>query len=207
MALLSAPDRRQEIIRVASELFAEHGYQRVGMRALADAVGIRASSLYHHFPSKVDLLYAVCQLATSAFISVQQPVLEGPGSPEQRLREVLRAHILYFHEHRLEETVGLRELAELRDQAPERYEEIQAIRRGYQRAIEAVIGEGVSCGEFSVPDARLAALALLGMINSINSWFRKEGPLSIEQVAQAYVEMAVGGLLGAARRAAGASAA
>ena len=196
-----APDRRAAIIRAATTLFAQDGYRAVGMRAIADAVGIRASSLYHHFPSKVDLLYAVCVVATESVISAQLPELEAGGDPAERLARVLRAHVLYFHEHRLEETVGLRELEELRRQAPERYEEIQATRRGYQHAIQAVVEEGVAAGAFTVPDARLAALAVLGAVNSINGWFVPGGPATIEEVADAYVAMTVDGLLtGPARR-------
>lgn len=191
-------DRRGAIIATATALFARDGYGAVGMRAIADAVGIRASSLYHHFPSKVDLLHAVCLVATEAFITAQLPELEAGGSPRERLSRVLRAHVLYFHEHRLEETVGLRELAVLREQAPALHEDVQRHRRGYQHAIQAVIEEGVSAGEFTVPDARLAALAVLGLVNSINAWFVPGGAASIEEVADAYVTMSVGGLLTAA---------
>lgn len=190
-----AGDRRAAIITAATALFAQDGYRAVGMRAIADAVGIRASSLYHHFPSKVDLLYAVCVVATESFISAQLPELEAAGAPRERLARVLRAHVLYFHEHRLEETVGLRELEELRRQAPERHDEIQRTRRGYQHAIQAVIEEGVAAGEFRVPDPRLAALAVLGLVNSINGWFVPGGPATIEEVAGAYVAMTVDGLL------------
>jgi AcrR family transcriptional regulator len=202
MAGPPAPERRDVIIQTATELFAEHGYQGVGMRAIADAVGIRASSLYHHFPSKVDLLYAVCEVATIAFISVQLPELERPGSPRRRLERVLREHVLYFHEHRLEETVGLRELAELRGQAPALFEGIQRVRRGYQHAIQGVIEEGIEAGELEVEDPALATLALLGLLNSINTWFQQDGAMTIEQIADAYVEMGVGRLLGGAPAAA-----
>ncbi len=167
------------------------------MRAIADAVGIRASSLYHHFPSKVDLLYAVCHVASDAFISSQLPELAKPGSPTERLRHVMHEHILYFHEHRMEETVGRRELAALRDQAPERFEQLQDTRRGYQHAIQEVIEAGMAAKEFEVPDPHLATLALLGLVNSIPTWFQDDGEQSIENVADAFVEMGVGRLLAA----------
>ena len=83
-------DRREEIVRVATALFAEHGYSGVGMRAIADAVGIRASSLYHHFPSKIDLLHAVAVVATESFIAPHLPILREPGPPAERLARLLR---------------------------------------------------------------------------------------------------------------------
>jgi AcrR family transcriptional regulator len=191
-------DRRAAIVHTASALFAEQGYGSVGMRAIADAVGIRASSLYHHFPSKLDLLYAVAVVATEAFIAEQLPELEdGPGTNAERLARVLRRHVVYFHEHRHEEAAGLRELAQLRLAAPEKYEHVQRQRRAYQDAIERAIARGVAAGELDAPDTGLAALAVLGLVNSIRQWFDPEGPRSIDEVADAYAAFAVDRLLGA----------
>ena len=197
MSVEPRSDRRSAVVRAASALFAEHGYGSVGMRAIADAVGMRASSLYHHFPSKLDLLYAVSLVATEDFISEQLPELAGPGPAAERLSRVLRRHILYFHEHRLEEAVGLRELNQLRDGAPDKHAHVQRERRAYQDAIRRTIEEGVAAGELDAPDPGLAALAVLGLVNSINQWFNPGGPRAIEEVADAYVELAVGRLLAA----------
>ena len=186
-----AISRRDEIIRAATELFAKHGFHGVGMRAIADAVGIRGSSLYHYFPSKIDLLYAIALDSTRAFIETQLPQLESIPSPADQLRRLLRAHVLYFHEHRLEEAVGLRELQELRESAPERYTEIQSIRRSYQTGLERIVAGGITTGEFTCDDAHLATLAVLGLVNSVNDWFRDTGPYSIGEVAAAYADIAV----------------
>ena len=189
--------RRDEVIVAATELFARHGFHAVGMRAIADAVGIRGSSLYHYFPSKLDLLHAIALDSTRAFIEVQLPHVEGIPSYVDRLRDLIHAHVLYFHEHRQEEAVGLRELQELRENAPERYAEIQTIRRSYQNALERMITEGLASGEFDCDDAHLATLAVLGLVNSVNDWFRVTGRYTIEQVAASYADIAVGRILGA----------
>ncbi len=49
--------RREEILRVATKLFSDHGYDGASMETLAKNVGLRKASLFHHFPSK-DALYA-----------------------------------------------------------------------------------------------------------------------------------------------------
>jgi AcrR family transcriptional regulator len=196
----AAPTRREAIIRAATDLFAEQGYHAVGMRAIADAVGIRGSSLYHHFASKIDLLYAISLDSTGAFIASQLPVLEAGGPPAERLERLLRDHVRYFHEHRREEAVGLRELEILRLHAPEHHADVQEKRRAYQHAIQAVIEEGERSGAFSVEDPQLATLALLGLVNSVNDWFRDDGPRTIDDVADAYARMGVGRLLGAGAR-------
>ncbi|MFJ9364889.1 helix-turn-helix domain-containing protein [Nocardia sp. NPDC101769] len=50
---------RAEILDAAAELFTSHGYGNTSTRAVADAVGIRQASLYHHFAAKDDILDAL----------------------------------------------------------------------------------------------------------------------------------------------------
>jgi len=189
--------RRDDIVVAATELFAQHGFHAVGMRAIADAVGIRGSSLYHHFDSKTELLYAIAHDYNRAFIESQLADLTPNPTYAQRIRTLVRDHIIYFHEHRLEEAVGLRELQELRDNAPEHYVEIQRWRRSYQDALEELIVRGREAGELDCDDPHLMVLAVLGMINSVNDWFRESGRRSIFDVADAYAEITVGRILGA----------
>lgn len=49
------------ILAVATQIAQAHGYGGLNLRALAEAVGIKAASLYHHFPSKADLAAAVAK--------------------------------------------------------------------------------------------------------------------------------------------------
>ncbi|WP_315070661.1 helix-turn-helix domain-containing protein [uncultured Microbacterium sp.] len=51
--------RRQEFIMGALELFASHGFQRLSLRKIAEALGVSHAALTYHFPSKEDLLEAV----------------------------------------------------------------------------------------------------------------------------------------------------
>jgi TetR/AcrR family transcriptional regulator len=49
--------RKEEIVAEATRLFAERGYEGASMGDLAERVGLRKASLFHHFPSK-DVLYS-----------------------------------------------------------------------------------------------------------------------------------------------------
>ena len=55
----SRRNRRALILAAAADLFAKHGYAKVGMGDLADAVGIAPSALYRHFTGKQDVLAKV----------------------------------------------------------------------------------------------------------------------------------------------------
>lgn len=193
-AVEPAAGRREDILQTATKLFAEHGYHGVGMRAISEAVGIQPSSLYHWFPSKTDILYAIALEATQAFIATQLPRLEAEGPRAELLRSLFKEHVIYFHFHREQEAVALRELRRLEE---DQWKEINQIRHRYQDAIRRIVAEGAAAGEFDAPDPLVATMAALSVLNGVNDWFRERGKKSIQQVAAECAEIAVGRILGA----------
>ena len=68
--------RTEDIVSTAAELFARDGYHEVGMRAVADALGIRGASLYHHYASKEEILYAIALTVTQEPVEQQPKLLD-----------------------------------------------------------------------------------------------------------------------------------
>ncbi len=80
---------KEEILTIAIPLFANNGYDGVSMRQIAAAVGIKAASLYHHFPDKQSLYIDTLGFA---FAERTQPLFEAftlPAQPRERLRMLL----------------------------------------------------------------------------------------------------------------------
>jgi TetR/AcrR family transcriptional repressor of nem operon len=75
-AATSSSDR---ILAAATLIAQAHGYSGLNVRTLAEEVGIKAASLYHHFPSKADLAAAVARrysedsAATLEALAAQSP--------------------------------------------------------------------------------------------------------------------------------------
>lgn len=55
------PNSSDRILAAATKIAQAHGYGGLNVRGLAEQVGIKAASLYHHFPSKADLAAAVAK--------------------------------------------------------------------------------------------------------------------------------------------------
>lgn len=196
---MSAParvQRRAEIIAAAAWIFARDGYAAVGMRDVAEAVGIRGASLYHHFASKEEILYAICLTVTQEPNEQNLPLLDAPGTPTERLAALVRAHLEHLHRRRVEHLVGLHELAAL---TREHRAVIDDHRRYYQRRVRDVVAAGMATDEFGVPDARLAAFAMCDMLNGLSNWFHDDGDLGLEDVVAGYVDLIVARLLGPVR--------
>ncbi len=76
---------KSELLRVARELFGEHGYEGASIEDVADAAGVTKGAVYHHFASKRDLFQAVfehleqelCDSVIAAAANGGADILEG----------------------------------------------------------------------------------------------------------------------------------
>jgi AcrR family transcriptional regulator len=83
---------RQRVLNAATRLYTENGYDGVSMRDLAQELGIRAPSLYSHFPCKADLLVAVVTPVQDSFEELLDAAPDSPVTMSQRrawLREMV----------------------------------------------------------------------------------------------------------------------
>ena len=76
-----------------------------------------------------------------------------------------------------------------------RRETIAAQRDEYEGLFRAVIAEGIATGAFAPTDPKLAATLVLSALNGIPGWFRSDGPLSAEDVAEGFADMLLRGLV------------
>jgi AcrR family transcriptional regulator len=92
-AALRPPDSRDKILEVAEGLFAYGGYSGVGMRQLAATVGLSKSSLFHHFPTKLELYSAVLDRVLGRIADGLDAAATRETQPERRLEEWIDAVI------------------------------------------------------------------------------------------------------------------
>ncbi|MBE7160720.1 MAG: TetR family transcriptional regulator [Williamsia herbipolensis] len=183
-------NRRDEIVSAAAEYFAEVGYHAAGMRGIADSVGIKGASLYNHFGSKEDILYAIALRMTKVPVEEHMLVLDEAGTPADRLSTLVEVHLRFLAANRVEHLVSLRELAALTQDHRER---ILDYRRYYQRRVRDVIAAGVRSGDFVVADPTRAAIAVLDLMNGVSWWLRDDH--DIDALVETYVDYAIGGIL------------
>jgi AcrR family transcriptional regulator len=175
--------RADEIVDIASRLFYERGYQSVSTRALAQAAGIQGGSLYHHFSSKEEILYRIVQYGSGEFFAGLLPHLETEGPYPDRLERFVRAYITDAQPRRYAIAVLFRDMAHL---SPDHFVELQAVRRHFQQRVQRFLADGVAAGEFAVPDAKLAGIAILDLLKGVDAWMREPGRLGRRQVADTY---------------------
>lgn len=188
-SLDEGPVLRGKIMERAAALFYEHGFAATSIRDIAEAVGISSSTLYHHFTNKQEVLHAIAVNFLRDFVAETTAVLRDTSrTPTERIRETVRLHLTISDDRRPELVVG----------NPIRYALNQAQQRDaiklqteYHDAVLGVLSQGNAAKEFDIVDIPLTTMALLDMLNGVREWFKRSGPLSLDQIIDRYTALSL----------------
>jgi TetR/AcrR family transcriptional regulator, cholesterol catabolism regulator len=183
--------RKEQIYSVAAHLFSQRGYHATTMREIARELQIEGGSLYSHITSKQDLLYEIVLRASEQFRRAAREVIAGGGSARAQLASLMRRHLaivaasteraaVYFHEWRHLD--------------PARQALIKQHRDEYEDYVRQIIRAGIASGEFVAADERLVARQVLSLLNWTYQWYRPDGPLSPDELADRFYSMVMCGL-------------
>ena len=86
-------NKREIIFTAAAKLFRDRGYQATSMRDLAEAVDLKASSLYNHIGSKEEILKEICMANADKFSAGMQKILKLESSPLDKIKALIDLHI------------------------------------------------------------------------------------------------------------------
>lgn len=176
------------VVEVALQLFAEDGYEATSVRDIARAVGVKPASLYSHFPSKEDVLWAIVQRAIADLEAQQRDALANVTGPGTMLRTFVRTHTAYHARHSLHARIVNERFRSL---SPARLAEVVAFRDRYEVLLRDILREGAARGLFDVSDLKLTSFSILQMGMAVAIWFREDGTIGVEAVCDHYVEMAL----------------
>ncbi|RVQ65688.1 TetR/AcrR family transcriptional regulator [Croceicoccus ponticola] len=188
----SGPDRWPEIVTVAAELFAEKGYEGTSLRDVAERLGMLKGSLYHYISGKSDLLVHVLREAHERGVNALAALAQEDGPALLRLEAIVAAHARYV----CTESVFTASFIEAhRHLAPDRAQEFVTAERSYRLLIEGLIARGQAEGDLRPDlDPKVAALCLLGFLNSLHGWVRPARRLSIRRICDHAIAMGIGGM-------------
>ncbi len=178
------------VLRTAVEVFNMHGYEATSMGILAETLGISKSAIYHHVPSKEDLLRLALEEALGGLEGVLLLEAASSGAPDSRLEFVLRETIAVLVERLPFVTLLLR----LRGNT-EMEREALGRRRAFDRTITGLVSEAQQDGMLREDIAAATVTRLLfGTVNSIVEWYKPGGELSAKKLADDVLALLFEGL-------------
>ena len=180
------------MLRRAIELFNRQGYDATSIGDLARELGLTKSAIYHHVPSKETLLAAALDEALDGLEqAIDTAADEAAGtSAYERLRTAVHQSVVVLGDHLPAVTLLLRVRgnSEVELAALERRRVIDDTLAGLVRA---AVDEGALRADIA---PELISRLLFGMVNSLVEWYRPDGPLPVEDLSTAIVDLAFEGL-------------
>ncbi|MCV2881406.1 TetR/AcrR family transcriptional regulator [Actibacterium sp. XHP0104] len=171
--------------RAAEKLFARHGFAAVSMRQIAAEVGVQAGALYNYTADKQSLLFDLMKTHLDELLAAWEETPKGDTATD-RLEAFCRFHISYHLDR--PDAVFIAYM-ELRNLEPDNFAVIEGLRKTYETTLEDILRAGKEAGEFTLPDTKLATLAVIAMLTGVTTWYRDDGRLSRDRVERIYWNM------------------
>lgn len=183
--------KKEQIYEAAARLFRDKGYQATSMRDLAKEVGLRASSLYNHFPSKSDVLREICTKNAQRFLSGMLEVESLDVSATEKLTRLIRLHIQLSLEDVTSVTAFNDEWRHLEE--PHLSEFLQ-LRKDYESRFQAIISTGVASGEFKPVNPLILSYTLFSSLRWLYDWYKPGKKITAEMLEEELLVILLEGL-------------
>lgn len=186
-------NKEQEILSAAAKIFREKGYQRATVKDVADEVGLLKGSIYYYIKSKQELLYKIGIAPLKATTDKLKEIVSQDIPPEEKLKSAIKTRLRAFDEFYPEILVFLHEKF---DELSEK--ERSFLKKGQKEDEELwrkILMEGIEKEVFRKElDLKITAQAIIGMCHWMYKWYKKDGRLSTDQIAEVFSEFALNGI-------------
>lgn len=197
-------EKKQLILRKAAALFASRGYEITTMMDVAKACNASKSHLYHYFPAKEDLLYAMLHEHTQMLAGELSEVIDPSLPAIERFQQFVRVFVDVAAEYRNEHLVLSNDLMFLPPAKAKRIREMETTLVTMLIDILREINPALVSERQELEGPY--ALLLFGMIIWTFTWYRKSGSIKPEELADRISDLYLNGFA-RARSSAGAAAA
>ena len=185
---MARPSRWDDVVRAAGKVFRRNGFARASLEEIAEELGMWKGSLYNYISSKDDLLTAVIAIPAERLTSEVRRIATSTGTPEERLRAIVRCHVDVLTDHYDFVAVYLHEVA-----GRELGAQWRAYDREYAALVEQVVREGIDAGEIPADrDPRLMTMTLVGALNWLTRWWDPAGDIGPELVTEQIADIVLG---------------
>lgn len=164
-------DRKTEIINVAAKLFKEKGYSAVTMRDIAQAMDIKAASLYNHIKSKQEILVLIIIEIAEEFTNTMNQVVNSSETTIKKIEKIIQLHI----------DITLRDanaLACLNNDwmhlADAELTYFIKMREDYEENFRTIIQKGIADGEIKNLNLEVIIFSTLSTLRTLYLWYGKK---------------------------------
>ena len=185
--------RRNELLQLAGDLFAERGYNATTVRDIADEAGILSGSLYHHFDSKESMIDAILSGFVEHMLDRYEAVLGEGMRPAQAFEGLVRVSLEAMGDSRSAILIYQNEASFLTEQP--RFFYLRDAHRRFERIWTGVLKDGIAAGEFRDSiDPKLVYRLIRDTVWGAPRWYQPGGSLKPERIIEQYVAVLARGV-------------
>ena len=185
-------NKKQQIYEAAARLFREKGYSATSMRHLAEAVELKASSLYNHIGSKEDLLRDICFENAHKYLSNLNEVAKSELSHLDKVKALIELHLTMATEDVTSVTAFNDEWRHLSE--PWLSDFVQ-LRKDYEKGFQQIIQAGIDAGEIHTANPQTLLYTLLSAMRWLYDWVKPEKQTDILSIKQELSDFLIRGLI------------
>lgn len=190
----SGQSRRDELLSIAGELFADRGLRSTTVRDIADAAGILSGSLYHHFDSKESMVDELLRDFLDSLFARYREIVEANLSATETIRQLVVASFEAIDSRHTAVAIYQNEARQLTGQ--DRFEYIAERNLEFRTLWESVLRRGVEEGDFRADlDIDLVYRFMRDTVWVAVRWYRPGGSMTVGQIADQYLSIVLDGIL------------
>ncbi len=185
-------DHKEEIMKIATKLFSEGGYDNTSTRELAKAAGLSIAGVYYFFQNKEEILFNIINLSFDGFLGAVQNAIRKDDNPKINITRIIDNMVKEVVGHKMEMTLLLNESKRLN---PEQLIIINNKKSEVFKLIKNEITLLNNQGLLMNINLTYVTFALFALITYIHQWFDPRGPLSTEEFAAETTKLFFNGVL------------
>lgn len=185
-------NRYDEIIEVATDLFAKQGYRGTSVREIAKNLNITKATLYHYFKSKEEILFSILNKVMDEALEELKKISKLDITPEEKLKNVLKFYSKYYVAKQNDLILLVNELNSLSDNYRKILVEKEKI---YLSLMKTIFDELKQVKRLKDIPLTVLAFAFFGMVHYTIYWYHPDGPIKPNELSEYFVEIFTRGII------------
>jgi AcrR family transcriptional regulator len=185
-------DRKSEIINVAAKLFKVKGYSAVTMRDMAQAMDIKAASLYNHIKSKQEILVLIIIEIAEEFTQVMDEIVQSNAPTIDKLKRIIQLHIDITLRNPEAMACLNKDWMHLADDDLAYFVKM---REDYETNFRIIIKKGIEDGELKNLNLDIVLFSMHATLRNLFLWYGKKKAFSSKLLKETMTEILLNGIV------------
>jgi AcrR family transcriptional regulator len=184
--------QRETILKVATRLFADKGFERTSVRRIAEKARLSVPGMFHYFPSKEEILNEIMMGFIDEAYARLMDIYTSDVDPVEKLDAVCKFYAEHYAGHKDQLTILI---AEGKSLSREHQQAFINKKRVYVEALKRLFNDLAAAGLLKPLDPSVLAFIFFGMVHWTYSWYNPRGEMGPEALGRIFSEVFLRGVL------------